>query len=653
MYETHESLLSNPTPTPQKQNRELSYKPDINQGKPLILCVGRANDIAFLTSKAFADAFSVVFCANIETAIRTMEIARPDIVVIYVEDSLDSNIEAMHVLSSMIDMQHTPVITFSGDAKTDFAASYKAGFIECVTIPANEHQLIAKLLSIYKLTHRPVDEQALISALQDTTVILKKELEQKESTLERINSNFRFELLKRRELEQVHAVINRSLMMVSAGNHALTGARSEEELCQAICDILVEQKHYRQVWVGLITDSSDNKLQIIAHAGKEQNYETHIALNCSDHRFNCASVSKAIDNGITLINNNIPNKLACKTCWPDAKTLQFNSTISLPLKVGDTSLGVINIYSETGSNASYDEIQMLEELANDLSYGIDSLRVRNERDELIEELQDINQQLEQKVTERTHNLEIANQRLLELDKLKSLFIASMSHELRTPLNSIIGFTGIILQGMSGDLNNKQQSQLERVNNSARHLLELIVNVIDIAKLEGHRIDVYPQECRLKNIIEDVLSSQMENITKKGLRLEINNLSDVTLYSDNKRLSQAISNIVSNAVKYTENGRIAIDVHSGNRFTRISVTDTGIGIPKDQIEECFEAFERLSSHLKVKAGGTGLGLYLTRKLVTEILGGCIEVNSVPGEGSCFSLLISNDIRELHPDIKEAI
>lgn len=236
----------------------------------------------------------------------------------------------------------------------------------------------------------------------------------------------------------------------------------------------------------------------------------------------------------------------------------------------------------------------------------------------------------------------ANKNLKKLDQLKSMFIASMSHELRTPLNSIIGFTGIIIQGMTGPLNEKQQDHLTRVYNSARHLLALITDVIDISKIEAGRIDVFPEDITLSEVVDEAIVNIEPQLKAKNLELKVFVPNDLQMHTDRKRLLQCIINYLSNAVKFTEIGSVTISAKKCDEKVEILVTDTGIGISQQDQSKLFEAFERLESHLRVKAGGTGLGLYLTRKLATEILGGEILVRSQEDKGSTFGLLIPRNL-----------
>ena len=235
-------------------------------------------------------------------------------------------------------------------------------------------------------------------------------------------------------------------------------------------------------------------------------------------------------------------------------------------------------------------------------------------------------------------IEAANIRLRELDRLKSLFIASMSHELRTPLNSIIGFTGMTLQGLSGELNEEQKDNLSRVLQSARHLLALITDVIDISKIEAGRIDSVLEVVPLGEVVEEAVASVRPQLEDKGLTLTADLPAGVDLRTDRRRLLQCLINLLSNGIKFTERGGLALRVEASGAEVDISVTDTGIGIPQKDLGRLFDAFERLDSPLRVKAGGTGLGLYLTKKLATEVLQGRVSVRSVEGEGSTFTLTV---------------
>lgn len=253
--------------------------------------------------------------------------------------------------------------------------------------------------------------------------------------------------------------------------------------------------------------------------------------------------------------------------------------------------------------------------------------------------------------ERSRELSRANEKLLELDRLKSMFIASMSHELRTPLNSIIGFSGMMLQEVSGELNEEQKDNIGRIYRSGKHLLELISDVIDIAKIEAERIDIHVEEVSLKEVIDGAVATIKPLADKKQLPVTVEASNWPTIVIDRKRLFQCLLNYLSNAVKFTEQGNIVVSVRELNGDVEIAVQDTGIGIAAEDIPKLFGPFERLESHLQIKSGGTGLGLYLTKKIATEILQGSVAVESQIDKGSTFFMQVPKQLVDNDADSKE--
>lgn len=264
-------------------------------------------------------------------------------------------------------------------------------------------------------------------------------------------------------------------------------------------------------------------------------------------------------------------------------------------------------------------------------------------------LRKAHEELEQKVIERTRELSAANVRLKELDRLKSMFIASMSHELRTPLNSVIGFSSILLEEWTGPLNGEQKESLEAILRSGKHLLSLINDVIDVSKIEAGMIESQVEEFDIADVLSEAAKTFTKEVKDKGLDLQVNSVHQ-TVRADRRRLLQCLLNLISNAVKFTEKGAISVVAAplgrprdgapaglprpEDNGCVEISVSDTGIGIREEDLPQLFLPFVRLESPLRSKVPGTGLGLYLTKKLVSEILRGGISCQSRYEEGSTF-------------------
>ena len=228
--------------------------------------------------------------------------------------------------------------------------------------------------------------------------------------------------------------------------------------------------------------------------------------------------------------------------------------------------------------------------------------------------------------------------LEELDRLKSAFLANMSHELRTPLNSILGFTDVMLEGLDGDLTDYMDNDLRLIQKNGQHLLHLINDVLDMAKIESGRMNLHPEKFKIHSILDEVTSITSTLASEKNLALFIDEDSDqeIEVFADNTRLRQVMINLVNNSIKFTEKGKIALRASQldGARVL-ITVKDTGIGIPSEELEAIFQEFTQVDTSTTRKVGGTGLGLPISRRLV-EMHGGRLwaESTGVNGEGSTF-------------------
>jgi len=274
------------------------------------------------------------------------------------------------------------------------------------------------------------------------------------------------------------------------------------------------------------------------------------------------------------------------------------------------------------------------------------------------ELHELNEKLEEKVIERTKEIEKANRELERSSKLKSQFIATMSHELRTPLNSILGFSELLMDEVSGSLLEKQKRYVNNIHNSGSHLLQLINNILDIAKIESGTMELHYEDCPIRQTISEVEAVIKSLIDKKKQSLSINIEDNVSVIkADRIKFKQILYNLLSNAVKFTPEGgsiylnaalidenisfysdKYDIDMRTDkNRCLKISVTDTGIGIKKEDYERIFFEFEQVDSSFSRGYEGTGLGLALTKKHI-ELHGGSITVQSEEGKGSTFTVIL---------------
>ena len=265
-----------------------------------------------------------------------------------------------------------------------------------------------------------------------------------------------------------------------------------------------------------------------------------------------------------------------------------------------------------------------------------SIFLKYQVNERTRQLRKVNQDMEQRIARRTAELAAAVEKAREADRIKSSFLATMSHELRTPLNSIIGFTGIMLQGLAGPLNPEQHKQMSMVQGSARHLLALINDVLDISKIEAGQLTISATSFYLTASIEKMVKLVSPLAEKKGLDLKMDVARDIgTVTTDQRRLEQIILNLLNNAVKFTEKGHVTVLCHAENGRYCLSVSDSGIGIQAEQLKNIFQPFHQIDTGLARKYEGTGLGLSICKKLV-EMMGGDIAVESRWGQGSTFTI-----------------
>ena len=261
----------------------------------------------------------------------------------------------------------------------------------------------------------------------------------------------------------------------------------------------------------------------------------------------------------------------------------------------------------------------------------------------------LNKTLELEVAKRTGELQAALVRAEAADRIKSAFLAAMSHELRTPLNSIIGFTGTVLKGLAGPLNPEQSKQLGMVRSSARHLLALINDVLDLSKIEAGQLEVRAEPFDLADSIERVTASVKPLAERKGLAL----ITDIAaalgeVVGDQRRVEQVLLNLLSNAIKFTDQGSVRLTAETVPDFpgsadtqprpvVRIRVIDTGMGIKPEHLATLFQPFRQIDTGLARQHEGTGLGLAICRRLAT-LMGGDISAAAEWTRGSEFTLIL---------------
>ncbi len=254
------------------------------------------------------------------------------------------------------------------------------------------------------------------------------------------------------------------------------------------------------------------------------------------------------------------------------------------------------------------------------------------------------ERLSELVQERTSELERAYRELEAASAAKDQFTANMSHELRTPLNSIIGFSDMLLSGLVGDLDAEQERQIGMINNSGKHLLELVNDVLDLSRIESGSVSVEPEEFELAPLLESVIESLRPAAVSKHLDLRAEqSVSFSAIRSDRRKVRQILLNLVGNAVKFTDVGRVVLRVTcDGREAVQFTVSDTGVGIPANELDQVFSEFHQVAPLDEAKPSGTGLGLAISLRLA-RILGGDLVVKSAVGEGSTFVFTLPAAVR----------
>jgi len=296
------------------------------------------------------------------------------------------------------------------------------------------------------------------------------------------------------------------------------------------------------------------------------------------------------------------------------RALGYRSLLAVPMLRGGAAIGSIGVASRSARPFTDKQAALLRTFADQAVIAIENVR------------------LFQELRARTVELEIANRH-------KSEFLANMSHELRTPLNAVIGFSEVLLERMFGELNDKQAEYLHDILSSGRHLLSLINDILDLAKIEAGRMELELGAFDLSLLLDNALTLVRERATSHGIGLDLAVDGQLgTLVGDERKVKQILLNLLSNALKFTpEGGKVAVRAVRAAGSVEIAVSDTGIGIAHDDQEAIFEEFRQVGTDYARKREGTGLGLALSKRFA-ELHGGKLWVTSEVGRGSTFTLSI---------------
>ena len=557
--------------------------------------------------------------------------------------------------------------------------------------------------------------------------------------------------------------VNRALRMISACNQKLVKAQTEVDLLHEVCTTIVEVGGYRLAWVGYAEQDEAKTVRPVAQAGFDAGYLQALGITWADTERGRGPAGTAIRTGEPVLAQDILNEPDFELWRDEALARGYSSCVAIPLRIGGRTSGVLMTYAVEPQAFDSDEMSLLVELAEDLSYGISTLRARDEQKRTEEDLARHREHLEELVKERTvelsdsearfralfnsgadavfvHGLteageplpfvevndvacrrlgysreellrmappdidaayamtdrdhaieqiksegraifemvhvardgrripvEISSTRFMlggaplvlsiarditdrkigeaalnaameaadAANRAKSDFLSNMSHELRTPLNAILGFSEIMSEGLTGTVTEGQKEYLDDIHESGRHLLSLINDILDLAKIEAGKMGLDLSEVGVGNLINSSLLMFREKAMKQNIKLEAVIDERVgQIAADERKIKQVLFNLLSNAFKFTPGGgSVLVTARPDGNDVEISVEDTGIGISAEDQKRLFLPFQQIDSGFQKNAQGTGLGLKLCKDFV-EMHGGRIRIESETGKGSRF-------------------
>ena len=470
------------------------------------------------------------------------------------------------------------------------------------------------------------------------------------------------EMLGRLESENVKKT--QDLKIIQKIAVEVSSSHNLDQILQIVLDILDQMLGFKHSMI-LLLDETDNTLSVVASHGYDEigigakvpmgvgvigTVAKHKKLmrmsNIQYQRKYAQSIRSQVQRQGTGT-----NVLENKVQLPGLENAE--SQLAIPLLIKDRLIGVFSVEDPVLNAFSLLDETLLTIIGSQAAGAIENARLYNLEEKQVQELSaaykeltELNMTLEKKVRERTVQYEEAKQTAELASKAKSEFLSSMSHELRTPLNAILGFSQVLQEKYFGELNQKQAEYVNNILESGQHLLSLINDILDLSKIEAGKMGLELSQVRIK----DLLESSLVMIKEKALahRISLNTeiakeLDNLLITADERKVKQIIFNLLSNAAKFTpDGGTISMSGVKTEKELLISVTDTGIGIEKNEQEKIFGGFYQVASALSNKTPGTGLGLPLTRSMV-EMHGGKLWVESEGlGKGSrfTFTLPLSN-------------
>lgn len=431
---------------------------------------------------------------------------------------------------------------------------------------------------------------------------------------------------------QVQERVSRALRLVTDGNNLLVRADDEQTLLDDFCRLMVERGGYLMAWVGFVEQDADKTVRPVAQSGYEDGYLNGIRVSWADTELGRGPTGSAIRLGTTQVNQSCltdPNMAP----WREAALRRgYQACMALPLKSNGSILGALTLYAIDPYAFVIDEVKLLEELANNFAYGIETLRIRQLKAAAELKLDAHRRELEGLVVERTAELAAAKGEAERANNAKSRFLAAASHDLRQPLAAL----SLYVASLGNKLDPADRPLLVDMRCCVASLSEMLSDLLDLSKLEAGAVTPKVSDFALSALLDKVVVSHSPAARAKGLSFRYREC-DLIGRTDAVLFQRIVANLVANAIRYTERGGVLIGCRRRQGKQWLEVWDTGIGIPADKTAEIFEEFKQLGNSERNRSKGTGLGLAIVAK-TAKLLNLQVRVHSRSGKGSVFAVEI---------------
>jgi signal transduction histidine kinase/CHASE3 domain sensor protein len=412
------------------------------------------------------------------------------------------------------------------------------------------------------------------------------------------------DMVQLREADKELLRVNRALKALTECDEVMVRATGESDLLERVCRLLVEVGGYRLVWVGYAERDEAKSVRPVAHAGFEEGYLATLNLTWADEERGRGPTGTAIRTGQPCVARNYREDPKVALWRAEATRRGYASSIALPLIADGQALGALTLYSQSVDAFDGKEVSLLEDLATDLTFGIQSLRARAERQRAEEEIRSLNENLERRVAERTAELEATNKEL-------EAFTYSVSHDLRAPLRHIDGFSRLLQEEYSSKLDDTARHYLERIRTGTLNMGRLIDDLLSLSRI-GRR-EPTPKLTGLGSLVKEVVKELESETIGRRIEWKVGGLPFVEC--DPALMKLVFQNLLSNALKFTRSREVAV-IEVGQTVVKgqpaIFVRDNGVGFSMKHADKLFGVFQRL--HREADFEGTGVGLATVQRII---------------------------------------